>query len=281
MDCQTTADVSLRDLLRLADYPVMTTEQVVLEIMDFLAHTDIRVDTVQLALWTGLLAGIAHTFLGADHLAALMPLSVNRKLKAAWLGVRWGVGHSVGVVIVAIIFLVGRELIDLGPVEEWGERLVGVMLIVLGAWGIRGAFRQKLHAHAHAHDGEEHAHLHVHAADAHDPADKSKWHAHAHKHAALGAGALHGFAGMAHLLGVLPAVAAPSNLMSFAYLAGFAGGSIISMAAFAGSFGAITARLGTRSPGLLKASMYVASIACVLIGVAWIILPFAGIEFGE
>lgn len=249
----------------------------------FLAHGPTEVDTIHFALATGLIAGIAHTFVGVDHLAALMPISVNRKLKAAWLGVRWGIGHSVGVVIVAMILLAFRETMapDLEFVETWGERLVGVMLIVFGLWGIRAAVRHKLHVHAHVHDGEAHTHLHAHAADAHDPADESSWHTHLHKHAALGAGALHGLAGMAHLLGVIPALAAPTLAVSFAYLGGFAIGSVISMAAFAGGFGEITARLGARSPGFIKGSMYFASAACLVIGVAWIVLPLLGIEFSH
>jgi ABC-type nickel/cobalt efflux system permease component RcnA len=217
-------------------------------------------------------------------MAALMPLSVNRKFKAAWLGVRWGIGHTAGVLIVAIILLAIREAVassdavNLSFVEEWGERLVGVMLILLGLWGVRGAMRKNLHVHEHSHDGEDHAHLHVHATDAHDPADKSTWHKHLHAHAALGAGTLHGLAGMAHLLGVVPALAL-TLVLAFAYLAGFAVGSIASMAVFAGGFGAVTAKLGARSPIVLKGSIYVASIACVLIGIAWIVLPFTGIEF--
>jgi hypothetical protein len=237
------------------------------------------VDTVHLALASGLLAGVAHTFFGADHLAALLPISVNRKLRAAWLGVRWGAGHSLGVLIVAIILLAGRETLDLALVEEWGERLVGVMLILLGLWGIRTALRQKLHAHTHAHDDGQHTHLHVHTGDAHEAGPEAQ--PHIHHHAAIGAGALHGIAGMAHLLGVVPALLAPTLVVSFAYLGAFAAGSILSMALFAGAFGAITARIGARSPALLKGTMYVAAAACIGIGVAWIVLPFTGIVLGE
>lgn len=241
----------------------------------FLLHGDISitVDTVHLGLWTGLIAGLAHTFFGADHLAALLPLSVNRKFKAAWLGVRWGAGHSLGVVIVAVILLAGRESLDLALVEVWGERMVGVMLIVLGLWGVRAAFRHKMHVHMHEHGGDPHTHLHVHTVDAHDPGDRSSWHTHLHKHAAVGAGTLHGVAGMAHLLGVIPALMAPTLTVSFVYLAAFAAGSILSMGLFAGTFGAVTARIGSKSPTLLKGSMYAAAVACIAIGVIWIVAP--------
>ncbi|MBK9973592.1 MAG: High-affinity nickel transporter [Planctomycetes bacterium] len=241
-----------------------------------LAH-DIRVDTAWLAVGTGLLAGIAHTFMGADHLAALMPLSVNRKLRAAIQGVRWGVGHSMGVIVVTLLLLVGREKLNLEFFSEWGERMVGAMLILFGMWGLRQAARQNLHLHDHAHDDQSHAHWHVHGTQAHDPAE-SGMQKHVHTHAAFAAGTLHGLAGMAHLLGVLPALMAPTIFVSCTYLAGFATGSIVSMAVFAGGFGVITARLGAKSPMLLKASMYVSAVLCLLIGLAWIFLPMAGIE---
>lgn len=230
-----------------------------------------------LAFWTGLIAGIAHVYVGADHLAALMPLSVGRKLKAAWLGVRWGLGHSLGVIIVAIILLAVREAIDLEPVGVWGERIVGLMLIALGAIGIRAAFKHKLHVHEHAHDGEAHAHLHVHSDSGHEPTEGES-HSHLHTHAALAAGTLHGVAGMAHLMGVLPSLAFPTLKESFAYLGAFAAGSVVAMAAFAAIFGAITAKLGQKAPKLVKGSMYFAAVVCIVVGIAWIAVPLMGYE---
>lgn len=237
-----------------------------------------------IAAWTGLVAGLAHVYVGADHLAALMPLSAGRRLRAAWLGLRWGLGHSVGVVIVAILLLAGREalkgreIVNLEPVGEWGERLVGVMLIALGALGIRAAARHKLHLHAHSHEGAgDHAHLHIHAGQGH-PADADPaTHAHLHSHAALLAGALHGTAGMAHLMGVLPTLGLPLK-SAFTYLGCFAVGSVLAMTVFAALFGVVTAKLGDRFPRMVKASMYAAAGICVLVGAAWIALPLAGIE---
>jgi len=245
----------------------------------FLAHGDhLHVDSIWLAVGAGLLAGVLHTFTGPDHLAALMPLSVNRKLKAAWLGVRWGVGHSIGVFIVSILFMAGRHVgekaVDLSLLEEWGERVVAIALILLGAWAVWRTSRTQLHVHAHTHDGAEpHAHVHTHTADAHGTAEKSGWHAHLHNHAAIGAGTLHGVAGMAHLLGVLPALAMPSIELGLAYLLCFALGSILSMASFAAIFGVITAAIGARGTGMIKVTSYCAAIGCILIGIYWLIGP--------
>lgn len=243
--------------------------------LQFLAHGDYtRVDSLWLAIGAGLLAGVLHTFTGPDHLAALMPLSVNRKIKAAWLGVRWGIGHSLGVFIVAVIFLAGRQALDLSLLEEWGERVVAGVLIALGTWGVWRTSRRQLHVHAHSHDGEQtHAHLHAHQVDAHDADAAAGWNAHLHAHAAMGAGTLHGVAGMAHLLVLIAAIGAPSMLLSMAFLACFALGSILSMAVFSAAFGAVTALIGSRSIRLVKATSYVAGIGCVLIGIYWLVAP--------
>ena len=220
-----------------------------------------------LAAWTGLLAGAAHVFVGADHMAALLPLSVGKRLRAAWLGVRWGIGHSAGVVVVAVIFGIIRKQLDLEVIGEWGEILVGAMLIGLGGLGIRAAFKQPVEVQQHEHDGADHVHLHV-----------GEGHVHLHKHAAFLAGTLHGVAGMAHLMGVLPALALATLAESMIYLGSFAAGSIFAMAGFAAFVGAGSAKLGDRAPIWIKRIMLTASVVCILVGIAWIVVPHAGFE---
>lgn len=235
-------------------------------------------ESTVMAIVAGIVAGIAHVFMGPDHLGALLPISVNRRFKAAWLGFRWGAGHTIGVVIVAFMLIAARALIDNAAdwtesFEYWGEIAVGAFLVALGAWGLWQAKAQKLHVHTHSHeDGGSHAHLHAHAGD------EKGWHAHLHKHAALGAGTFHGIAGMAHLLVVAPVVAAPNRLLAFTYLGGYALGSIGAMTAFAGVFGAVTARLGDRGPRLVKGLMVASALACLLIGATWMFLTATGIE---
>src|SRR5580765_3977719 len=146
-----------------------------------------------IAILTGLLAGIVHVWSGPDHLAAIAPLAVRRP-KETWV-----------------------------PGANWGERLVGVMLIGIGAWALRKALR--VHAHEHEHDGERHLHLHthVHQKDHNQPTA----HAH-HTHAALGIGILHGLAGSSHFLAVLPLLALPTRTQAAGYLIAFAVGTILS-----------------------------------------------------
>lgn len=224
---------------------------------------------LSLIVVSGLLAGAVHVVTGVDHLAALLPLSVGRRARAWGVGARWGLGHSAGVTVIGLLAVLLRERLDLALVEAWGERLVGLMLIALGAWGLRRA--AGLHAHPHEHEGQAHAHLHAHpaAAERHDPA------AGHHGHAAFAAGVLHGVAGTAHVLGVLPALALPGWSASLAYLVAFAVGTIAAMAAFAAAVGASSARLGA-SVGRLRRLAMAAGLLTMAVGLGWLGLALAG-----
>jgi hypothetical protein len=220
-----------------------------------------------LVLWSGFAAGAAHVITGIDHLAALLPLSVGRRSRAFAVGARWGVGHSAGVLLVALLAVALRERLDLDAASAAGERLVGAMLIAIGLLGLRSALRIEVHAHPHAHAGDPHSHLHVHGAHRELRHDQEL---HRHSHTAFAAGTLHGVAGSAHVLGVLPAVAMPDWLSSGGYLGAFALSTILAMACFAALVGETSARAGAHGPRLLKGMMYAASGLAVLVGAAWL-----------
>eukprot|EP01083_Nonionella_stella_P259714 886415_1 len=94
---------------------------------------------------TALALGIVHVMTGPDHLSALSTLSVGKPLKTAFgLGVRWGCGHSFGLLIVAIIFFAVGQQIDLSVLSYWADLFVGIFMILLGAWYILKAFRERM-----------------------------------------------------------------------------------------------------------------------------------------
>lgn len=222
------------------------------------------------ACLTGLIAGLIHVFSGPDHLAALAPLSLQARRRAWTVGLRWGVGHSSGVLLVAAIAFGLRQVVDFEALSGWGERLVGATMIVLGLWGLRSLFRDRLHAHEHQHEGHGHVHFHVHGtAQAHEaPA------AHAHTHAAFWVGTLHGLAGTAHLIGVLPSLALPTGRETAGYLLAFATGTIVAMTVFAAAVGWSAP---SRSLRAYRWGLGAASVLCALTGVAWILLPIYGV----
>src|SRR6267142_1397117 len=94
---------------------------------------------------TGMVAGILHVWSGPDHLAALAPLAVRRPVRSWVVGARWWLGHSAGVAVIGLLSLWLRNLLPVNLLSAWGERLVGLMLIGIGAWAMRKACR--VHAH--------------------------------------------------------------------------------------------------------------------------------------
>jgi sulfite exporter TauE/SafE len=215
-----------------------------------------------------IIAGTLHVWSGPDHLAAIAPLAVRHRRRSWALGVRWGIGHSLGVAVVALAALGVRELISPDLLSTWGERLVGVMLVGIGLWGLRTAYRAHVHAHRHMHDGHDHTHIHVHA-HGHAP-ERAAVVSHAHFHAAMGIGVLHGVAGGSHFLGVLPALAFPTLAQAAAYLVAFAVGTIASMATFGALIDWLARRSGHGGANAYRGLMALASAAAAAVGCFWI-----------
>jgi high-affinity nickel-transport protein len=83
-------------------------------------------------LLLGLALGMRHA-LDADHLVAMSTIVTRERSigRAALLGGAWGAGHSLSLFVVGLLVIVFR--VPMGPaLGAFFERLVGVMLIVLG-----------------------------------------------------------------------------------------------------------------------------------------------------
>lgn len=237
----------------------------------------------------GLTAGAVHVLAGPDHLAAVAPLAANGDGRPWRSGLFWGVGHAGGVLVVGLLAILLREVLPIDRIAGVSEQLVGAVLIGIGVWGIRRGLRQVVHVHEHTHQGTRHAHLHVHErarveADGHAAmshaghADRPPYHSHGgtHVHArtsgfALAIGVLHGLAGSAHFLGVLPALALPTRGEAAAYVASFAVGTVAAMTGFAALIGRLAGRsagIGTRAYRFLLVSLGIVAIA---VGVVWLV----------
>ena len=92
-------------------------------------------------IFTGLSLGVLHVLAGPDHLSALATLSVGNSWKAMALGVRWGLGHSTGLVVVAVIFISLKGEMDLSRISLYSNTLLGVFMITIGLYGVVGAFK--------------------------------------------------------------------------------------------------------------------------------------------
>lgn len=213
----------------------------------------------------GLLAGSLHVLSGPDHLAAIAPLAIDVRRRAWITGLRWGFGHASGVLLIGMLSLLLRDLLPLEQISTWSERFVGVLLIAIGFWGIRKAMQ--FHVHEHEHNGERHAHLHMHSPRQAHSNEKS----HNHSHTAFGVGTVHGLAGSAHFLGILPAIALPHIADGVMYLLAFGLGTIAAMSVFSTVVSRVAGRLTERTAMGYRNAMCCCSVATLAVGGYWLI----------
>mmetsp|Transcript_34248 Transcript_34248/g.63023 ORF Transcript_34248/g.63023 Transcript_34248/m.63023 type:complete len:362 (+) Transcript_34248:66-1151(+) len=102
----------------------------------------------------GTLMGIIDVLTGPDHLSALATLSgTNISSRSSHpgaflLGVKWGIGHSLGLLVVAGILIAVEESSSetIGMDDMWSmilEGFVGVFMLALGSYGLHKAFRNR------------------------------------------------------------------------------------------------------------------------------------------
>lgn len=107
----------------------------------------------------GLVLGMRHA-LEPDHLAAVSTLvAENSRRTSAWLGVMWGFGHSVTLLVVggALAFFGGQMP---GTLTAGFEVLVALVIIALGVRAVRRSFMEgRTGARTpHRHGAVEHVH---------------------------------------------------------------------------------------------------------------------------
>lgn len=227
-------------------------------------------------LLTGIIAAIVHVVSGPDHLAAVTPLAIESKRKSWSIGLSWGIGHTFGMLLIGMLFILFKDFVNVDLISKYGEIVVGFLLIGIGAWAIakiyikHGALFHK-HVHPHVHDDEVHIHFHSH--------ENEEIHTHTHKKThnqncitAISIGILHGVAGVSHLFAVLPTIAFPSKYESTFYLTGFGFGTISAMILFAMILGIIGQKTSENKQQKFYNYLRLSggSVA-IIVGVLWIV----------
>jgi ABC-type nickel/cobalt efflux system permease component RcnA len=237
---------------------------------------------VGIPLIYGLIASILHVISGPDHLAAVSPLAIENKLKAWLVGLGWGIGHTAGMLVVGMLFILFKDFIPVELISTSSESIVGFVLLIIGFWALWRIFgktpkHKHLHPHTHANDhGISFTHIHTH----NHPAVNI--HRHEHKKAvnqsfisASIIGLIHGMAGFSHLLGVLPTLAFKTISESAYYLIGFGVGTIISMVVFSVVLGFVAFKTdNSKRPFLFRTVQLTGAMASILIGIYWISTSF-------
>ncbi len=217
-----------------------------------------------------------HVISGPDHLAAVTPLVIENNRKTWRIGLSWGVGHLVGMLVIGVLFLLFKEYIPVEGISKYSEQLVSIVLIAVGFWAFYRIFNEnKNHKHPHVHkEDKEYVHIHSHKHD----------HDHEHKHAkadrqtitsALGIGFIHGLAGVAHFLLLLPALSFASQWEGIQYVSGFALGTVVAMTAYALVVGKVTSySKHQHNDTFFKGIRFAGGLFAVVIGFYWLYLSF-------
>ena len=209
----------------------------------------------------GSLLGMRHAF-EPDHLAAVSTLVSRERssVKAALLGVCWGLGHTL------TLFAVGAALVllraEMPPsLSDLFEFAVAIMLVGLGLRAIHQAAQQgptgPLHVHRHGRIVHSHAavpaHVHI-----------GGW---TLARRPLIVGAVHGLAGSGALTALVLATL-PSTAARLTYMTLFGVGSTVGMAALSGVLGWPLGHFARHRALARGASLTVGCVSTVL-GVFW------------
>lgn len=212
-------------------------------------------------LCNAFLVGAAHA-LEPDHVAAVSTF-ISRypgRRRAVLFSLRWGFGHMLPILaLAAVAAVVGSRL----PVafSAYTERLVGVALVGLGVWVLAEVVRGRIHLHIHEHGGVRHAHLHTHL----------RREDHDHAHVVVAVGMVHGLAGGASALALLPLSMQSSWLLALAYILTFSLGVALAMAVYGVSVNALIERVTPVGSRWLQWTRATAGASSLLLGMFWLL----------
>ncbi len=239
-----------------------------------------------LTFLTGFVASIAHVVTGPDHLAAVTPLAIDSRKKSWLVGLSWGFGHTVGMLLIGGLFILFKKYLPVDAIGKHSDTIIGFLLVGIGSWAIlrtyiRHSHKNRPHSHFHSRP-TLYAHIHKHThldGKAHEPD-----HSHDHEHSgntvrrnaltALFIGIIHGFAGFSHLFALLPSLALPTVMASVIYIAAFASGTIMTMVLFAFILGLVAFQAVVKDKQVfLKWFTLTGGLLAVGIGILWILHP--------
>lgn len=196
----------------------------------------------------GLAAGMRHA-LEPDHLAAVSALVTSNREGEGGLGPKvvtryaaaWGAGHALVLVLVGAALFAARASMP-ERLSDAFELLVALMLVVLGARGLR---RHGLpHGHPHAGAGRPTGAL------------------------PFVVGLTHGLAGSGALVAAIGA-AQPTPALGLFTMALYGVGAGLGMVLLAGVFGLTLGRAATGKTKVLGGLSVATSVASVVLGIAW------------
>jgi len=231
-------------------------------------------------------AGLLHA-LDADHIMAVTAIASKKLgMKAiVRLCLNWSLGHGF------VLFVLGSLILILGlaiPVEvsEYAEKFVAVLLITIGGLVLSDLHKTRTHVHFHSHKGlRKHAHWHrhknYHAFEknkekkinfnflTNNQIKLKKINDHQHDHSAVIVGVVHGLAGLAPLLAIIPMAKQPLWL-SVVYLLIFCIGVFLSMLLFGGVLEKLFRYIQKYGTGSVNVIRGLVGMTSIFLGLSWL-----------
>ena len=214
--------------------------------------------------WTGFIAialgsGLLHA-LDADHLIAVSGMSGMRQgnmRHGLSFSLRWALGHGLSVMLIgSLVLLLGMAVPQ--QLSHWAEILVGFMLIGIGLMLMLDLFRNRNSLYLHVHDYLP-AHVHLQSTQPLNPL-------HRHRHGTVMVGVLHGAAGSAPLLALLPVTQLNAPDQGIWFLLLFSVGVCASMVVFGGILGNLFRVLQARQRPLVQYLRALLGSLAILVG---------------
>lgn len=226
-------------------------------------------------LFTGFVAAFLHVVSGPDHLAAVTPLAIESRRKVWKIGLFWGIGHLAGMLVIGALFYSFKELIPVELISESSEQIVGIVLILVGVWALFRVFNKRINEkQPHIHGGEK---PFVHE---HNTEDGVLIHKHVHSKkerqnigSSFGIGILHGLAGVAHFLLLLPVLGFENKADGILYIIGFAMGTVLAMTIYTLLLGWIaTYSKVEKGSSVFRTLRIIGGMFALLVGFYWLYL---------
>jgi sulfite exporter TauE/SafE len=213
--------------------------------------------TLSALLAASFVLGLLHAF-DADHIVAVSSLAGRRRDWRSGMvyALKWALGHGGILLLVAVAALYFRWRLP-EFITHSAERIVGVILIVAGLSILWRLYRQRVTLRPHRHGDIVHAHL----ATAEQPVS--------HDHKPVLVGIVHGLAGSAPALALIPATFY-QPLLGIGYMLIFSAGVLAGML----SFGVLLSHgqrfVHARGEWLLNGWHGLLGVGATVLGVVWL-----------
>mgnify|MGYP000261650061 CR=1 FL=1 len=214
----------------------------------------------------GLTFGLVHA-MDADHVMAVTALSNQRK--SSVFGnikycLNWALGHGGMLIVIGLAFFsLGVQVPE--SVQVFAEASVGVLLIAMGCFCLWRIRQQNFQLRVHRHGDVVHSHWHQ---KGHQLRPNSR-----EAHAPMMVGMLHGIAGSAPALALVPIIGQAQNdqlAYAITYLLVFSSGVLLAMCLFGMGLGYMQGKLQIFNEKLFQWGRYFIAWGSIVFGGVWL-----------